>query len=73
MIATRVGGLPEVVNDGKTGILCESRDPDELVKAVRKFYSMKESGFDFKAEIKADSERFSWKHMVQSIRKLTGI
>ncbi len=73
VIATRVGGLPEVVNDGKTGILCESRDPDELVKAVRKFYSMKENGFDFKAEIKADSERFSWKHMVQSIRKLTGI
>ena len=35
VIATSVGGLPEVVDDGKTGILVPPRDVDALCKALR--------------------------------------
>lgn len=34
VIATRVGGVPEVVTDGKTGILCEPNQPSDLSNAV---------------------------------------
>ena len=32
--ATRVGGSPELVIDGKTGILVERRAPAELARAI---------------------------------------
>ena len=34
VIATRVGGIPEVVEDGRTGLLCDARDPDCLAAAI---------------------------------------
>ena len=34
VIATRVGGTPELVLDGKTGLLVERRDPDGLAAAI---------------------------------------
>jgi glycosyltransferase involved in cell wall biosynthesis len=33
-VATRVGGIPEVVVDGETGVLVPSGDPEVLARAV---------------------------------------
>ncbi len=33
-IATRVGGLPEVIEDGRTGLIVEPQSPDALVSAI---------------------------------------
>ncbi len=34
VIATRVGGVPELVDDGETGLLVPPRDPDALAAAI---------------------------------------
>jgi glycosyltransferase involved in cell wall biosynthesis len=34
VVATRVGGTPEVVVDGETGLLCSPRSGDDIVRAV---------------------------------------
>lgn len=34
VIATRVGGTPEVVNDGESGVLVPARDADALARAM---------------------------------------
>jgi len=34
VVATRVGGTPELVIDGKTGILVERNEPRELTRAI---------------------------------------
>ena len=34
VVATRIGGIPEVVVDGETGLLVEAGDPAPLVKAA---------------------------------------
>lgn len=34
VVATRVGGIPEVVQDGLTGILCPPGDPTQLAAAI---------------------------------------
>jgi D-inositol-3-phosphate glycosyltransferase len=39
VIATRAFGLPEIIDDGVTGYLCESRDIGELVGALSRFLS----------------------------------
>jgi glycosyltransferase involved in cell wall biosynthesis len=39
VIATRVGGIPEVVTDGLNGLLVEPGDPAALADALRRFFA----------------------------------
>jgi len=39
IIATRVGGLPEMITDGETGLLCTPGDVGALCDAIRKLLS----------------------------------
>jgi glycosyltransferase involved in cell wall biosynthesis len=38
VVATRTGGIPEVVIDGETGLLVPPRDPEALAQAILKLY-----------------------------------
>lgn len=71
VIVTRVGGLPEVVDDEKTGLIIESGDDEALAKAVKHFYddNMSEAMID---NIKEASYRFSWDRMTETIEELMG-
>ena len=71
VIATEVGGLPEVVKDGETGVLCEAGNAEALKDAIQRFYELKKT-VDFEENIRKDAPRFSWEHMVDSIAELTG-
>jgi glycosyltransferase involved in cell wall biosynthesis len=39
VIATAVGGVPEVVHDGENGLLVPARDPHALADAIRRFFA----------------------------------
>lgn len=39
VIATAVGGVPEVVRDGESGLLVPPRDPAALAAAIRRFFA----------------------------------
>ncbi|MCL2760719.1 MAG: glycosyltransferase family 4 protein [Desulfuromonadales bacterium] len=39
IIATRVGGLPEMITDGETGVLCAPEDAEALSEAIRALVS----------------------------------
>jgi glycosyltransferase involved in cell wall biosynthesis len=43
VVATRVGGLAEVVDDGVTGALVEPGEPDALAKAVLEVLGRRET------------------------------
>jgi glycosyltransferase involved in cell wall biosynthesis len=34
IIATPVGGIPDFLHDGQTGVFCQPRDPASIAKAV---------------------------------------
>jgi glycosyltransferase involved in cell wall biosynthesis len=38
IIASRVGGLPEIVKDGENGILIDPRSPDQLEQSILRLY-----------------------------------
>lgn len=38
VVATRVGGLPELVRDGETGLLVQPRQPDQIAAAVSRLW-----------------------------------
>jgi glycosyltransferase involved in cell wall biosynthesis len=59
MVATRVGGLPEAVEEGKTGILCEP-DPRSLADALLKYFSSG-SLAQLDEHLKAAKSRYSWR------------
>jgi D-inositol-3-phosphate glycosyltransferase len=71
VIATTVGGLPEVVTDGETGILVPPEDPGAVADAVVRFFA--EGGAArYKAAIDREKRRFSWEAMVEAIEGLAG-
>ncbi len=39
VVATRVDGIPEVVEDGRTGLLVPPRDPDAMARATRRLFA----------------------------------
>ena len=69
VIATDVGGLPEVVLDGRTGFVVPPKDADALAKAVVRFFE-EDRAADFKEHIKEEDYRYSWDRMVEHVDTL---
>jgi glycosyltransferase involved in cell wall biosynthesis len=66
VITTNVGGLPEAVEDGRTGFVVEPKSPEALAAAIVKFYQGNYEG-EFSRRIKEGSEAFSWDEEVRNI------
>lgn len=66
VIVTNVGGLPDVVTDGKTGYVVEAKSPEVLAKAVEKYY-VEHKEKEFSEGVKEEAARFSWDRIVEKI------
>lgn len=69
MIVTDVGGLPEIVPDGKVGFVVE-RDPGKIASAIFDFYD-KGLEEDFAKNAAKEKLKYSWNNMVETIISLT--
>jgi glycosyltransferase involved in cell wall biosynthesis len=65
VLATRVGGIPEIVQDGKTGILVPPGDPAALTAALERMMG----GFAFDAS-GADAIRRGWDRVADEMIEL---
>jgi D-inositol-3-phosphate glycosyltransferase len=70
VIATLVGGLPEVVTDGETGFLVPPDDPDALAEAVVRYFKT-DSLKKFRENVRREKERFSWEAFAEGVEKLS--
>lgn len=68
MIVTRVGGLPEIVKDGKEGYIVEV-SPEAIADALVDFFTQ-QRGPEFAPHLAKAKERFSWKNMTVGIKQL---
>lgn len=66
VIASRVGGLPEFVDEGKTGLLVPPDDPQALADALVEF-CQKGYSEPFSQNVKEYKKRFSWENMAEEI------
>ncbi|MDE6921268.1 MAG: glycosyltransferase family 4 protein [Lachnospiraceae bacterium] len=66
VIATNVGGLPDVVMDGQTGYIVERGDEKQLADAIVKYYQcgMEET---FAANVRREAYRFSWDRLAEKV------
>lgn len=69
VIVTNVGGLPEVVIDGKTGYVVEPKNEVALADKVIKFFNEKKAN-DFREGICEEAYKYSWDRMVEVIETL---
>ncbi|MCP4546164.1 MAG: glycosyltransferase [bacterium] len=69
VVATAVGGLPEQIEDGKTGILTPPGDVVALAAALNRFFD-EELGPEMADEITRAAERFSWSGLVEGLHEL---
>ncbi len=71
VVATRVGGNPEAVVDGETGIIVEPRDPAALATAIEKLASSPELAKTMgeKGRLRVHQE-FSYQSMIRGLENL---
>jgi starch synthase len=73
VVASRVGGIPEVVADGETGFLVELGDADELARRVNEVLADPELAARFgKAGRERAVELFSWRTIAERTAALYG-
>ncbi|MCI6553128.1 MAG: glycosyltransferase family 4 protein [Lachnospiraceae bacterium] len=71
IVATDVGGLPEVVLDGKTGYVVPQGDDTALGEAVVRFFT--DTDIErMQQNIRQEEYKYSWDRMREEIEKLVG-
>jgi glycosyltransferase involved in cell wall biosynthesis len=71
VITTDVGGLAEVVIDGRTGIVVQSNSSKELARAILKFFSER-LGDKLADGVAEQKKLYSWDNLVKAIEELAG-
>ncbi len=71
VIATNVGGLPDVVTAGKTGYVVEPRRPELLAEAAVDFFEGNRQA-EMGENVRREAWRFDWDRMREQIEDLLG-
>ncbi|HNW59789.1 MAG TPA: glycosyltransferase [bacterium] len=66
VITTDVGGLPEVIDAGRTGFVVPARDSHALAQAILHFYEVRDQ-IDFAECIRLHKKKYSWETLAAAI------
>ena len=69
VIVTNIGGLPEVVEDGKTGYVVEAFNDEQLGEAVIRFFR-EDKAIEFEENVKKEEHKYSWDRMLEVVDRL---
>lgn len=67
MLVTNVGGLPDLVPDGKAGLVCEPEAPS-IAEHIVQLYELGEE--HFLPHLRAEKAKYSWDVLVNTIKAL---
>lgn len=71
IIATRVGGIPEMIEDNTNGLLISPADPDEITDAVTKLLKNPSLAYQLSQKAKQSlNEKFNFKKMIEQTSQL---
>ena len=69
VVATNVGGLPDVVDDGSTGYVVEAGNAAKLAEGIVDYF-IRNREKEFAENIRKEADRFSWDRMADLIAEL---
>lgn len=64
VVATRTGGIPDIVEDGRTGLLVPPGDPPALAAALNRILADEQLRNKCVREARKQSRRYDYRHMV---------
>lgn len=67
VLGARIGGIPELIKEGETGMTFESRNADDLAKKIE---IMWQSGFDYEKMAKASQSKYNSESYYEEIMKV---
>jgi glycosyltransferase involved in cell wall biosynthesis len=71
IVASRVGGIPDIIENGKTGLLVEERSPQALAQAILKLGVDEKLCTDLVCAARAHAqEKFSWEKVAKQTLEL---
>lgn len=70
VIATDVGGIPEIIEDGVNGILVKPKEPKEIVQAIIKIYSQPEFAQNLVKNSRTNLEKYNWQDIARRVHSL---
>ena len=74
IVATRVGGIPEMIWDGQSGLTVPSKDPETLAATIEKLIDNPELRMALGTAAKADAEKkFGLERMLDETKKIYGL
>jgi glycosyltransferase involved in cell wall biosynthesis len=68
MLVTNVGGLPDLVLDGKVGLVSEPT-PGSIANAILQLYQLGEE--HFLPHLREEKKKYSWSKLTEAIRRLS--
>jgi glycosyltransferase involved in cell wall biosynthesis len=71
VVATKVGGIPEVIKSGSDGLLVDAMKPDEIAKAIITLLKNPELATRLgKNALKKIKDRYTWEKIVQQYEQV---
>jgi glycosyltransferase involved in cell wall biosynthesis len=68
VIATDVGGLPEIVDNGKTGYIVPAEHPQALAEAIVRYF-IEDKEPEFSRYVQKKKGEYSWERFVETIEE----
>ena len=70
VVASRIGGLPEIVTDGVAGLLVEPDNPEQLAQALLRILTDTSLAAELAARCVRESQRFAMEHHVKQMEEV---
>lgn len=70
VVATKIGGIPYVVADGKSGLLCPYADVDAMTEMVAQLLSDEQQWQSFSAAAREIAKDYNWENIAERIVQL---
>jgi len=68
IVASRTGGIVDIINDGETGLLVKNRDANQLAQAIIKLLKHEKLAETLSKNSKSDVKNYSWKVVAEKTK-----
>ena len=70
VVSTNVGGMPEIIRDGKTGYLVNPGNPDELAEAIQRIFNEPEKATVAEEALNMVRSQYDWSVIAQTTEEV---
>lgn len=70
VVATRAGGIPDIVKEGVNGVFCETNDPQDIARKVSALWENKQSHETLSTQAREFAVGFDWSSIAQRMETI---